>query len=445
MSKNNFSILLKESKAVSSDAPSFTQDGISEVKSKESLPDVLKQVLNDPELRSFIGIQRDAITRSGYSLIGSDSAVKKGQKILRALKFRKLLKRVTSDLLIFKHAFVEIQKNRSSSAVTGLKALDPTTIRPIKDIRDNILFWYQYSPNVDHKFIDANGVTSKTKKMAIELLQQSNIPIWEVEEMCHLTIDETTSTFWGLTDIHTLKQINEIDNSLMNHIQMLFKQNWFRIHFHSKAVGDADYQEYLDQMATNMEFPEDPMLTTGPEELVGKKYVDETVLLPIIEMRRDLRNQKLTLMRVPPIIAGTVDNSNRSNSDVQAHYAFNNRVRAVQEDMEDDIELDLLKKMGITNVEFKFNEVSNRSLREIVDIMMLFITQGADAEMMSKWAQEKGYDIPSNVWENLKMVEEQMEDKSLPENSNLQESRKSQDNANKDGFGTEKSESTVDK
>jgi len=434
---NRFSVLLKESKSITSDAPKFNGDKKSEIINNESLPDVLSKVLNDPEIRAFTGIQRDAITRSGYTIIGTDSAVKKANKKLKALNFRKLLKRITSDLIIFKHAFIEVQRNRSKSDVIGLKALDPTTIRPIKDLHDNILFWYQYSPDVDVKDI-IGKVSSTTKKTAMDVLQQRDVPLWDINELSHMTIDETTSTFWGVTDMHTLEQINDIDNALLKHIELLFKQNWFRVHFHSKTNGDTDYQEFLDQFATNMEFPEDPMLTTGPEEMVGKKYVDETVLLPIIEMRRDLRNQKLTLLRVPPIIAGTVDNSNRSNSDVQAHYAFNNRVRAIQEDMEDDLDFDLFKKIGLQNIEFKFNEVSNRSLREIVDIMMLFISQGADASKMSEWAQAKGYDIPIDVWQKLeeKQKVELEQSKKLPENSNLQPSRKAQDNSNADGFGT---------
>ena len=426
-------LILKETKAESSDIAQFTAEKKSAIK-PENVQNctVLTTVLEDSELKAFIGVARDAIVRSGASIVAAKLQVPKIEKQLKDLRWRKRQKRVVSDLLIFKHAFIELEKNAAGKKVMALNSLDPTKIFPVINEKGTILFWYMPKENVD-----------MSKVITIEAASGKGVITWTVEEIVHFQIDEMTQKFWGTTDIESLKRIIALKDRVLHYMDLLFKQNWFRVHFHGKNVPDEDLRQFIDMFITNMDIPDAPLLTVGIEDLEGKRYLTEEVLLPLIEIKRELRNEMLTLLRVPPIIAGTVDNSNRSNSDVQAHFAFNNRIRAVQEDIEDDISFDMFPKLGIKNAEYKFNEVSNRSLKEIVDVMMLFIGSGGDREIVSKWAQAKGYDIPVDMYDNyVDPMEMQMEQEKngvkLPQNSDNQPSRKPKDNSGKDGFQVSK-------
>lgn len=436
----------KESKTITSDIDSFSTEKKAEVKMPEPYETVMDLVLADSEIRAFYSILRDTVIRSGYKFIsGNKSKQKAWEKDLKKLKFRKVLKRVVWDLLVYKHSFTEIQKGRGTGKTTGLKALDPSKIRPIKDIHDSILFWVQYKEGISFgdiaKAADTGGIDAVRKKGVIA---------WELDQIAHLTIDESSYKFFGTTDVETLKEIIEIKDMALSHLKRLFKQGWFRVHFHGKNIGEADTTNFLDMIATSMKDPDSPLTTVGSEDMEGKKYVHEQDVIPaILSLISEMRNKILTLIRVPPIIAGTVDNSNRSNSDVQANFALLNRVRAIQEDIEDDLPSELFDKMNMTGMELIFSENTNRDLREIVDISAIMINLGAEPQGIIKWAESKGYHLPSDLFPNKAELEakeqkaEAKEEAKLMQNSNLQPSRQSQDNSNKDGYKTDKGTKTI--
>lgn len=411
--------LLKDSKGISSDIGQFSGSKKSSVSPDSEYETVLDTVLGDPEIRAFISIARDAIIRSGFTLLGSKSGVKTGLDTLKRLRWRKVQKRVVSDLLIFKHAFVEIVKNKQGNKVMELHVLDPSKTKPVIKENGSISFWYQPIDGVDKK----NAALYNPE-------ERKGVIVWELDELAHYQIDEMSPKFWGKTDIETLNNIILLKKRLMHYIDLLFKQNWFRVHFHGKNVNEDDYQNFIDMFITNINIPDAPLLTAGMEDLEGKRYVTEEVIPPLLELKRELRTEILTLLRIPPIIAGTVDNSNRSNSDVQAHYAFENRIRAVQEDIEDDTMLELFPKIGLSNVEYSFDEISNRSLKEIVEVMRELANIGADKQKLNEWARKKGYSLPEDLFPEPVEMEEQ----SLPPNSPDFPSRKPQDNANTDGY-----------
>lgn len=435
----------KESKTITSDIDSFSTWRKSEINMPEIYSTVIDDVLADPEIRAFYSILRDTVIRSGYKTMGKNSS-KQGNrdKQLTKVKFRKVMKRIVWDLLVFKHSFTEIIKGKGSSKVKELKQLDPSKIRPIKDIHDRILFWVQYKEGISFGELAAaygNG--------GIDTVRKKGVVSWELDEIAHLTIDESSYKFFGVTDIETLKDIIDIKNMAMAHLKRLFKQGWFRVHFHGKGIGDADITNFLDMFATSIKDPDSPLVTVGDEDMQGHKYVMEQDVIPaLISLLQDMRNKILTLIRVPPIIAGTVDNSNRSNSDVQAHFALLNRVRAIQEDIEDDLPSELFDKIGMEGTSLVFNENTNRDLREIMDIVAIMINLGADARETIKWAESKGYNLPSDVFPSKKELEakqigNEQDSSKLDKNSNLHPSRSSQDNSNKDGFMTNNGVKTV--
>lgn len=433
-------VIAKESKSITSDIDSASTSKTFEVKMPEEYETVMDYVLADSEIRAFYSILRDTVIRSGYKFNAKNkSKLKSYEEDLKRLKFRKLNKRIVWDTLIYKHAFIEIQSGKGTGKVKGLKMLDPSKIRPIKDIHDNILFWIQYVEGLDleqiSKAFSAGGIDAVRKKGVIS---------WEIKEIAHITIDEASYKFFGITDVETLKDIIEIKDMAVAHLKRLFKQGWFRVHFHGKNIGDKDITNFLDMIATSMKDPDSPLTTVGAEDMEGKKYVYEQEVIPaILSLLSEMRNKILTLIRVPPIIAGTVDNSNRSNSDVQAHFALLNRVRAIQEDIEDDLPSELFDKMGMNGLELIFNENTNRDLREIVDISAIMINLGADPKKTIEWAESKGYYLPSEIFPSQEELDAKNEKAKLVENSNLNPSRKPQDNSNKDGFKTNQGTKTI--
>lgn len=418
----------KSGKTTTPDLPQFADDKKSYIlKDGMKFDEVYEKIITDEEVRSFYSVLRDAVIKGGYILKGKTAEA--DRKKLKKLKFRKRLKRIVIDALFYKHAFVNLVSSAvSDENIAELAVLDVSRIAPYMNRRGTILKWGYFTESPDN-----------TSSLAYN---QEGIIELTTDEICHIEIDESSPKFWGTTDIETLKDIMDIKDSLITHLKRLLEQDWFRPHFHGKGVGENDIQGFLEMIYQSMDNPTQPITTVGEEDMEAKRFMTEDVFLPIIEMLREVRNKILTLIRVPPIIAGTVDNSNRSNSDVQAYFAFNNRVKAIQEDLEDDINGDLFPKLGIKS-EFMFPEVTNRDLMDITDVVIKFISAGADKKIMNNWLVDKGYDVPKNMLpskeEELKQQEKQMninqKNVELPQNSDLYPSRQKQDNSNDNNFG----------
>lgn len=417
--------LNKASKATTSNYPEFSGKNKSDIQPTENFQEVLELIENDEELKAFISILRDTIARSDYKLIGKKS-VKNDEKILKKLRFRKIQKRFIFDLLIFKHAFIEIERHKFTGKAKALHVLDPTLMRPFMNAKGVILFWFMADPKAQGAYDPANG---------------TGIIKWKPEDLCHLQIDEMTPYFYGKTDLYTLKTIVKLKHLVVEHMERMFEQNWFRIHFNGEGVDINDVQSFVDMFMDNMENRNLPLVTVSDKPMKGERYLQESVVLPLIELLNHLRNKILTLLRVPPIIAGTVDNSNRSNSDIQANFALLNRVQAIQEDIEDDLLFGLLPKIGISS-ELKYTQNTTRELREILDIAIMVINAGGKPDIVNKYIVEKGYDVPEDMFMSLEESDKREEKKTksaesskLDKNSNLQPSRQKQDNSSKDGFG----------
>ena len=107
------------------------------------------------------------------------------------------------------------------------------------------------------------------------------------------------------------------------------------------------------------------------------------------------KEQIITLLQVPPIISGTVDNSNRSNSEIQARLVFYNTIRAFQNLILEELNYELLRKLHWKKVEFRFAAIDQRV---DVETLKLAKTMRSDLnftqEAVEAFLQENGFKLP---------------------------------------------------
>jgi capsid portal protein len=122
----------------------------------------------------------------------------------------------------------------------------------------------------------------------------------------------------------------------------------------------------------------------------------------------------INLVQVPPIVAGTVDNSNRSNSEIQARYTFYNTIKAFNNIIKEELDSEFLPKIGWKGVEFKFGETDRRNETDILKNAKvlredLHFTQDAVLEYL----KQNGFKIP----EVKKIFDEKMEEINKPQSN----------------------------
>lgn len=419
---NRLNTLVREKKSTASE-PDYNKiiSDKGRVDSNEDYDVVLKEVLEDEDLRSFISIITDAAIRCGYTLHSSNKRkIKEAENVLYQLRFRKTLKKIIPNLLMYLHSLVEIDKNSATGKAVKLYVVDTERISPKLNRKGLVEGWYW-------KDYTKTGAAT------------DDVLLWKEDEIAHFEMDNYSPTFWGTTNIETLKDIIHLKKKVMQYMTNVFDQNLLKTHFHGVGISDNDLSNWLDMIYTGYREPTKPLVTIGDEQMEGKRYMTEEFVLPLIELLNLLRNKILALFRVPPIIAGTVDNSNRSNSEIQARFAFMNRIKAIQEEIAEDCEFELFPKIGLEGVSIRFGNIDAKEFRDYIDIAVLLMNAGAYKEPVAQWLYDKGYDMPEDIFpskEEEKQAKENMMNMSnekdpnetkIDKNSNLQSSRLPQD------------------
>lgn len=414
----NHSVLEKASKAIVDDYYKMQSYPKGAVPPDVNYSKLLRYVIEDEEVRGFLGSISDAVVASGYKLLGTKSAVAKAEKKITDIKFNKHLKKMYHYCLGFEHTFIEYIKNKQKSDVVDLMIWSPEKIKPDETKHGDLVGYV----------LDEN--TAEVTK-------------WDLDEMSHITVDQITDGFWTYPKLKTMERLIDLKTYIMNHLIWAYSTNQFRTHFHATGLGEDDIEWFTLMLKEGMVQQDKFLVTVGADQMEGKQIMTPADLEHHISMLNKIRNQMLTLLRVPPIIAGTVDNSNRSNSEIQARFSFTTRIRSFQKDIEDEIENQIFPRLGIKNVKFKHNIVDIKNDKELVEIASSLINMGASKEKTTHWLNERGLDIPDDIFEltekekkeKQESTEQFGEGRQFPPNSNQYESRKPQDNFGESGNG----------
>lgn len=393
------------SKSLDADSQVMTGDKEGAVPSKVQMKTVLQEVLKDEEIRGFYGYLVDAIVQSGYRLEGEKKDVENAKEVLDKLKFNKIRKGIYFKCLTQFHNFIELIYNKERTKVVELKHQPNYLMEPVKTKR-GILKRY-IKNDYDGKIVKFN-----------------------LDEMVHISVEDYDGTFWNTPQIVTLQRLITLKNFIMEALIRKFDNNEFKNHFHLTNTTTEEVEELIRSFRISRDERDKFLVTAGKEGLKGYKLDDESSILPLIQLLNKVRNMMLTLIRVPPIIAGTVDNSNRSNSDTQANFTFIMRIKSFLIDLEDELNSDLLPKLGLHNVTLRHNTINLKEDKEWLNMGNQLVAMGASKSKTLKWLNSKGLELPNDLFElteNEKQDIQQKEKLPFAKNSNLFESRKPQD------------------
>ncbi|MGM0642011.1 MAG: hypothetical protein ACQESN_11390, partial [Thermotogota bacterium] len=119
-----------------------------QVISGENYDATLKTVIDDDEIRGFISIITDSVLRGGFILDHTNKKeLGKAEKSLKKLRFKKALRKIVPQLIIYLHSLVEVDKNKASSKAVGLYFPEISRVRPKLDEKNKILGWYYKYPD----------------------------------------------------------------------------------------------------------------------------------------------------------------------------------------------------------------------------------------------------------------------------------------------------------
>lgn len=250
------------------------------------------------------------------------------------------------------------------------------------------------------------------------------------DEIVHITLDHIETGEWGMAFLKPLHESLRRKAVAEDYLQWLIENNKFAPIVKTKTIDSMTTTELMRVRAeieqTNIDANKLPFLNFGIEEDL------ELLKIFTTENFNDVTNyiekQKeaiVTILQMPPIIAGTVDNSNRSNSEIQANFVFYNTIIAFQNLVAEELNYEMIRKLGWKNVEFVFPEVNKRSETDIIKIAKsLRVDLHFTEEAIVEYLRQNGFRIP----EVDTLFDESMDPANVsPQNSNDAPSRQPRD------------------
>lgn len=344
--------------------------------SSSTLKDFLS---SDPDLAANVRRFVDNVMIESPTVVQMDdekiaaSTVKSYNEQLRNVRFYKVMRAGVYNLIWNGNAFFEVKFN--GKKLKEMYAIDPETIKIKKNPKTDEVIGYEQQ-------VDGSTVVN-----------------FEPEEIVHISIDHLDTGEWGYSFMNPLKAALVRKDIAESYLQWLIQNDKFSpiINVKSERLEPEQWSQIVAQL--NMKrldpdyyqiinsFPEDEIelirvFTTEDFDRI-LKYIDEQ------------KTQIMTLLQVPPIIAGTVDNSNRSNSEIQARLVFYNTIKAFQNLVKEELDFEMLRKLNWSKVQFKFPEVDERANVELLKLAKTMRTELRFTEdAVQAFLIENGFKIP---------------------------------------------------
>ena len=380
----------------------------------ENLNVLLDLFSKDPIVNAGITTRVNAILASGFTLNGKKRQTKDASNTLKRIGYNySLQEKAVTNLLLYGHLFFEVVRTQSGNPAE-LHVLETTEMEIKHDNHGEIYQFIQRANNGEE-------IT------------------WTPEDIVYIKLSDVSSKVWGEIPVATLYRTLTTKNHIEKFINSLAITNAWRQVFKSNSLADEEIPSFLAYLRDAQADPSMPLVikqstASGVDDDKFEILRDPSDLKEFLGVLDYLRTQILMQLKVPPIMIGLPDSSNRSNSDSQIK-AFNMENMSVRRKLEDAINDEMFKKLGITGVEFSWNPIDKRNEKDDVEIAEKLMNMGAKPKMIEQFLRNAGLEIPEGeLFDKESSV--------LKKSDDLYESRKPADKDQMNNIGSGEDSST---
>lgn len=336
---------------------------------------ILEHYRLDPVVQAAVSTRVNAILASGWTINGATATVKIANSKLKKLSFNyQLMEKIVFNSILYEHLFLETERTGAGDPA-GLHVLETPYMEIVHDEYGTI-----------SEFIERgeNGDTIR----------------FPVDDITFVKFNSISSAVWGMVGLSSLYRTLTTKNEIEKFLNSLAITNAWRQVFKTSMTKDnigefLSYYDYIRQDPTQPFVMQETKSADSNSKDTNKFELlrDPSDLKEFLGTLDYLRTQVLMLLKVPPIMIGLPDSSNRSNSDSQIK-AFNIANESVRKKIADAINNDLFPKIGLSNVTFSWNPVDERSEKDDVEIAERLIHMGAKPKMIEQFLRNAGLELP---------------------------------------------------
>ena len=348
----------------------------------------------------------------------SVSMLKNYNKQLSDVRFYKLMRAALYNLIIYGNAFFEVKF--TGRKLREMYVIDADSMRIVKNDADVVVGYEQW-------------------------IGGAPVVKFQPDEIVHITIDHMDTSEWGHAFLKPLKQALHRKDIAEYYLQWLIENNKLAPVINIKA-DDMNEEAWAHTISQFNAKNKDPDLY----QIINSFKEDNIELLRIFTTEdfdritkyiEEQKRQIFTLLQIPPIVSGVMDNSNRSNSEIQARLVFYNTLRAFQNLVLEELNFEMIRKLKWKNVKFKFKAMDERVNIDTIKIAKSLRQDLAfTKEAIEEYLKENGFKIPKveKLFEDddvdLTGPEERISEKENDDNQNKNSEPPSREPRDKSGL-----------
>lgn len=363
----NQALISEKSKKGLISAEIFSQSGTKEGRASPENYNDLLSLMQDSTFAGIV-LQQTASLSSGKLLFnGDEKKVKKAKELMKEIKEPKIRIKTFTNLVVYSNAFWEIVYKGKKAVDLGL--LETREMEIVDTPTGKILGYVQEN--------DKGSVA------------------FTPEQVVHLKTLEITTDNWGYAYNKHLVRIINAKMQLQNFLHWLVETNQFRNVFSVKEAGEKinDFLAYLRQAEKN---PTKHLVVEGElTNSIMRNFQDGGNFLSLLNY---YNAEIYRLMQTPPIVAGTVDNSNRSNSEAQLKSTYWSWLNYLRNDVYlYYVNYELLPKFGLSDLEAYFTPLDGAVSKEEIEVAKGLQELGMNDEGIKEHLKKSGVEFIDGV------------------------------------------------
>ena len=352
---------------------------------------MLDLIHRDTTLSTAYDIVVDFATHRGYDFTGATKTKRDSQRFLfdTKLNFKQVLPNLLYSMCYYGDGYLELRKNNSRT-VNELWVLETTEMRIIYDIHGKVTEYMQRPFKT--KGLTEAEVLEKEKANGIE---------FKADEVIHFRMKWIGSQVYSYNPNESIAVSASSKLYAGNYLMNIFLNMPPRYVAHlagvSKSEGDKAKTEFR---ATKTNYKKVIAFTRSsePNSKLQIQKIDAPYDKELIEIIKWLNNEILKVTRVPRSWVEESGSENRGVTEAEQR-PFDVRIQAIHRNiLEPTINNNLLPKLGTskkpsgsdTKCLFRFNEISKKGEKEILENVGLLRNMGLKPKAMVRYLDERG-------------------------------------------------------
>jgi hypothetical protein len=327
-------------------------------------------MVNDVIISTTIDATVDVLTANGYDFFSrkeNKSNKKKALELFNTFKFDMnfddVVDNLSRTLLSYGMGFMELRSTKKK-ILKELYILETSEMRINYDNFGTIHGYFQTGTNAQIEFKPSEVIYFRIKPFGSRVY-----PLWPLEPIAREYA----------TNIHANVFLQSVFKNIPPHMMYILKN-----------ANSTQRKTFIQNLQIVKQNPSSDLVAIGDADVKTNIPAFDNGLMEVL---RWLRQQIFAVTRVPPFWLGILeDAANRGNAEAQI-FAFETRIKKIQQVIENKINSELLPAMGAKDMVFKFNPFSLKDEKTLLENAEKLKALGVKKKKIAEFLTTRGLTI----------------------------------------------------